>query len=88
MKAISSAIVNSVTSFNTQSLTEEHLEKMMSDQARQDDLLQKIDNYLEQHETLMDAYGKLEPHHSQAVWRRTNEYFPAPQTAPGSGSAL
>ena len=61
MEAISPAIVKSVTSLDLHSATEESIERMISDQARQDDLLQKIDSYLEQHETLMDAYQKLEP---------------------------
>lgn len=61
MEAISSAIVKSVTPLEPNTLTEETIERMISDQARQDDLLQKIDTYLEQHETLMDAYQKLEP---------------------------
>lgn len=61
MEVVSSAIVNSITPVKSQPLTEESLVHMMSEQARQDDLLKKIDNYLEQHETLMDAYQKLEP---------------------------
>lgn len=61
MEVISSAIVSGIKPIKNQLTTEESLIRMMSEQARQDDLLQKIDNYLEQHETLMDAYQKLEP---------------------------
>lgn len=61
MELVSSAIVNSVIAREINLTTEECIYRMINDQARQDDLLKKIDGYLEQHETLMDAYQKLEP---------------------------
>lgn len=69
MEALESTIVNDVTALEAisvasalkKNITKENIFRMITEQARQDDLLTKIDGYLEQHETLMDAYQILEP---------------------------
>ncbi len=58
------ALVKSVedtTSVSADQAETQELLSMISEHSQQDVLLTKIDNYLEEHETLMDAYQKLEP---------------------------
>lgn len=61
MQSVCSAIVKGNNAVKLQINDKQQNNNMISDQAREDDLLKKIDSYLEQHETLMDAYQKLEP---------------------------
>lgn len=60
MDALKSAIVN-VNPITLEQELNEFEQFMIAEQGRHNELLQKIDKYLESHESLMDAYQKLEP---------------------------